>query len=112
MCSFSNKAYEQIVVVQFFAKNKTEDFDLKKPIAIFKPDYPAKLLSAGNYLYGRVTLTNMTRTSTNATLTFHVLKCEDEMDYMCTFYYKDIYGAYFSAEKSPPTRISIQGKNY
>ncbi|CAC5411561.1 unnamed protein product [Mytilus coruscus] len=51
-------------------------------------------------------MTNITSISTNATLTFHVLKCEDEKDYMCQCYF-DMNGA-FIPEKSPTTRISVQ----
>ncbi|VDH92683.1 cell adhesion molecule 3, partial [Mytilus galloprovincialis] len=73
---------------------------------MFGPDKPAKLLSSGNYLYGRVTLTKIIRTSTNATIIFHVLNCVDEKDYMCQCYY-DKNDALFR-EMSPPTWISIQ----
>ncbi|CAC5385988.1 unnamed protein product [Mytilus coruscus] len=107
-CSFINEPLEQIVRIQFFAKNKTDEFNLKKPIAIFEPDKPAKLLLSGNYLNGRVTMTNITSTSTNTTMTFHVLKCDDEKDYICQCYHVK-EGAYLLPEKSPPTRISVQG---
>ncbi|CAC5385987.1 unnamed protein product [Mytilus coruscus] len=106
-CSFINEPLEQIVRVQFFTKNKTDEFDLRKPTAIFELDKPAKLLLSGNYLNGRVTMTNITSTSTNATLTFHVLKCEDEKDYICQCYHVK-EGAYLLPERSPPTRISVQ----
>ncbi|CAC5388973.1 ALCAM [Mytilus coruscus] len=59
-----------------------DDFDDVKPIAILQPNEPARLITSGNYLNGRVTLTNIKNTSTNATLTFHELKCEDERDYV------------------------------
>ncbi|CAC5425220.1 CADM3 [Mytilus coruscus] len=107
-CSFIIEAWENMTRVELFAKNKTDEFIDVKPIAIFKPNEPAKLISAGSYLSGRVTLTNITSTSTNATLTFHVLKCEDEKDYMCKCYYTDMEGASLPTEKSPPTRISVQ----
>ncbi|CAC5425219.1 ALCAM [Mytilus coruscus] len=108
-CSFTNNVDEQITKVEFFAKNKTDDFeDINKPIVIFTPDKPAKLHSTGKYLNGRVTLTKLTSTSTYATLTFHVLKCEDEKDYKCKCYYDDWEGAALPTETSPPTRISVQ----
>ncbi|CAC5411554.1 unnamed protein product [Mytilus coruscus] len=107
-CSFTNNADEEISKVEFFAKNKTDEFDHVKPIALFIPDKPARLILSGNNLIGRVTLTNITRESTNATLTLHELKCEDEREYMCQCYYNDIEDVSLPPEKSPPTRISIQ----
>ncbi|CAC5425222.1 unnamed protein product [Mytilus coruscus] len=107
-CSFTNDANEKTTKVELFAKNKTDDFDDVRPIAIFELDKPGRLITSGNYLKGRVTLTNITSTSTNATLTFHVLKCEDERDYMCQCEYNDNDGASLPKEKSPPTRISVQ----
>lgn len=97
--------------VELFAKNKTDEFDDVRPIAIFRLDEPAKLISTGKYLNGRVTLTNITSTSTNATLTFHILKCEDEKDYVCKYYYSDMDGATLPTEMSPPTRLSVHGKD-
>lgn len=111
-CSFTNEERKRIIQVEFFAKNKTGEFDDITPIAILKLDEPAKLHSSGNYLQGRVTLTNLTSTSTYATLTFHVLNCEDDNYYMCKCYYDDIEGAALPTEKSPSTRISVQGKDY
>lgn len=97
-------------MVHFFAKNKTNEFDFTKPIAIFEPKKPARLLSSGNYLDGRVEMTNITSTSTYATLTFLELKCDDEKDYMCQCYYKGSID--ISLERSPPNRISVQGNGY
>ncbi|VDI84263.1 Hypothetical predicted protein [Mytilus galloprovincialis] len=104
-CSFTNEAVGLIVRVQFFAKNKTDEFDFTKPIAKFEPDKPARLLLSGIYLNSRVTLTDLKSTSTNATLTFLELKCDDEKDYMCQCVYDN--GAFF-LESSPPTRISVE----
>lgn len=110
-CSLINAEFERTSSVQFFIKNKTDEFDLTQPIAVFEPSKPSELLSPGNYLNGRVTLTNITELSTNATLIFYVLKCEDEKDYMCTFNYKLLEGGYVS-EISSSIKISVQGKNY
>ncbi|CAC5425227.1 unnamed protein product [Mytilus coruscus] len=65
------------------------------------------LPASGEYLFGRVTLTNITNTSTNATLTFHILKCKDEMDYMCVCNYFDTTGAVRHKE-SESTRIVVK----
>lgn len=106
-CSFLLKKGEQILSVHIYAKNKTEIFYLK-PIAIFEPDRGSRLY-LGEDLSGRVTLTNITLTSTNATMTFHMLKCTDEKDYICNLYYYDMDYAVADAT-SEATRISIQGK--
>ncbi|CAG2229255.1 unnamed protein product [Mytilus edulis] len=106
-CVFINEANKRLTGVEVIAKNKTEDFKDGKPIAIFEPNQPAILHFNGQYLTGRVTLTNITSTSTNATLTFKELKCDDERDYLCKCNYKDIYGSALPPEKSQPTRISV-----
>lgn len=97
--------------MEITAKNRTEDFDDKKPIAIFKPGKAAKLHSSGEYLSDRVTLTNITNTSTNLTLKFRKLKCIDEKDYICKYYVIDMDGA-VSTARSETTRILVKGKMF
>lgn len=80
-CSLINEAFEHITRISVFAKNKTDDFSSMNPISIFEPSKPAKLLSSGSYLNGRVTMTNILSTSTNATLTLNELQCEDILKY-------------------------------
>lgn len=113
-CSCISEAGEQISIVQIYGKNKTQEFDdINKPIAIFIPYQPGKLHSSGNYLKGRVTLTNITTMSTNATITFNELKCEDEKDYMCKCSYEDFEGVSINGdEKSAPTRVSVKGYDH
>ncbi|VDI57193.1 Hypothetical predicted protein [Mytilus galloprovincialis] len=107
-CFFIKEKSEEFLSVEIIAKNITENFeDGKRPIAIFEPERTAKLHPTGEYLLGRVTLTNITYTSTNATLNFHVLKGTDEKDYMCKYYYKDKLRA-FSIAKSKDTRILVK----
>ncbi|CAG2206188.1 unnamed protein product [Mytilus edulis] len=110
-CVFINEANKRLTGVEVIAKNKTEDFNDGKPIAIFVPSRPTILHFNGLYLTGRVTLTNITSTSTNATLSFKELKCDDERDYLCNCNYKDIYGSALPPEKSQPTRISVHVTN-
>ncbi|CAC5411550.1 unnamed protein product [Mytilus coruscus] len=88
----------------------TEDFDDKKPIAIFKPEKAAKLHSSGEYLSGRVTLTNITSTSNTAALKFLILRCIDEKDYICKYYVINMDGD-VSTARSETTRILVKGKN-
>ncbi|CAG2222379.1 UBC7 [Mytilus edulis] len=107
-CSFFPEKGEQIITLQILAKNITEDFDEKENIiAVFKPKKSAKLNALGEYLVGRVTLTNITNTSNNATLKFHILKCEDNKDYICKLYYNDMEDAIQNV-KSDATRILVK----
>ncbi|CAG2206803.1 unnamed protein product [Mytilus edulis] len=101
-CSFFLEKDEQILSVQFNAKNITEDFDDGYIIATFKPEKAAR-----TYLSDRVTLTNMTNTSTNATLTFNELKFTDEKDYKCKIFYYDKVKD-FKLRESEATRISVK----
>lgn len=57
-----------------------------------------------------MTLTNITRASTNATLQFHELKYIDEKDYMCKCNVLDAEDAHFVV-KSSTTRILVKGKD-
>ncbi|CAC5411551.1 CADM3 [Mytilus coruscus] len=62
---------------------------------------------SGDYLSGRVTLTNITKVSSTATLRFDNLECEDEKDYICTFNYVNEFGVIF-IDESEPTRILVK----
>ncbi|CAG2206805.1 unnamed protein product [Mytilus edulis] len=106
-CSFFLEKDEQIYGVQIMAKNITEEFDSIKPIAMFLAKKGAKLYKTGHHLSGRVTLTNITTTSTNATMTFDELQCEDEKDYICRLYCIDMNGDIFYVS-SEATRIIVQ----
>ncbi|CAC5386255.1 unnamed protein product [Mytilus coruscus] len=79
---------------------------MEEPVAIFSPDMAAMLLPSYDNLSGRVTLTNITKVSTNATMTFDNLECEDEKDYICTFNYVNVLGVVL-IKKSEPTRIIV-----
>lgn len=106
-CSFFLEKGEQIFSVHLFAKKITEDFDDNNHIAIFEPEKAARILQPGNYLSRRVTLTNITNISTNATLLFHVLQYTDEKDYMCKFLYYDMVKV-IRIRDSDITRISVK----
>ncbi|CAC5407991.1 CADM3 [Mytilus coruscus] len=64
------------------------------------------LLPSGDYLSGRVTLTNITKVSTTATLRFDNLECKDENDYICIIIYVNEFGGVI-IDESTPTRILI-----
>ncbi|CAC5386237.1 unnamed protein product [Mytilus coruscus] len=92
-CSCIQEKEVRLLSIEIIVKNVTEDFDDKKPIAIFKPGRAAKLHSSGEYLSGRVTLTNITNKSNTAALKFLILRCIDEKDYICKYYVIDMDGA-------------------
>lgn len=72
-CSFFFRKGKKIYSVQINGKNLTEDFDNKKPVAVFKPEEATRIHTSAEYLLGRVTLTNISTTSPNASLTFSTL---------------------------------------
>ncbi|CAC5411553.1 CADM3 [Mytilus coruscus] len=100
-CSFIKDINQTFINVAIIARNKNGIFLQKEAVAIFPPDKVALLPPSGDYLSGRVTLTNITKVSTTATLRFDNLKCEDEKDYICTFNYVDKF-----AFPSMPDNIS------
>ncbi|XP_076105873.1 uncharacterized protein LOC143074208 [Mytilus galloprovincialis] len=105
-CSFIKDIKIRVINVAIIAKNKNDVSPKKKQVAIFQPDKVAVLPPSGDYLSGRVTLTNITKVSTTATLRFDNLQCEDEKDYMCILYYINDYGAIHV--ESEPTRILVK----
>ncbi|CAC5411552.1 unnamed protein product [Mytilus coruscus] len=88
-CSFIKDINQNFINVDIIARNKNGIFLQKEAVAIFPPAKVAFLTPSGDYLSGRVTLTNITKVSTTATLRFNNLECEDEKDYICTFNYVD-----------------------
>lgn len=110
-CSFAPEKGEQIFYVEVIAKNITDEFDVEKKIVSFNTYKGTSILTSGKYLSDRVTLTNITSTSTYATLTFHKLNCTDEKDYMCKCFYFGIDGSLVS-KTSAPTRIIIKGNDF
>ncbi|CAC5425224.1 unnamed protein product [Mytilus coruscus] len=106
-CSFVKDNNKNLINVAIIARNKYGIFIISKPVAVFPPEKTAILPPSGDYLSGRVTLTNITKVSTTATLRFNNLKCEDEKDYICTFNYIDDFGVVITDE-SEPTRILVK----
>lgn len=106
-CSFIKDNNQSFVNVAIIARNKNGIFLKNEPVAIFPPNKVAILPPSGDYLSGRVTLTNITKVSTNATMTFHNLQCGDETDYMCTFNYINEVGVVI-IDESEPTRILVK----
>ncbi|CAC5386265.1 CADM3 [Mytilus coruscus] len=106
-CSFTIYINQNFINVAIITRNKDGLFQTEEPVAIFPADKAAMLLPSGDYLSGRVTLTNITKVSTTATLRFDNLECEDEKDYICTFSYINDLGVVI-IDKSEPTRILVK----
>ena len=80
-CSFSIESGDLIAAVIFLAHNSTQF----EPIAQF-PVYnntSATLTSFGIYIFGNLTLTNITNSSSEAVILFNNLSCIHEREYKC-----------------------------
>ena len=85
-CSYIKDDGENFFYIQMEAKNKTSEGDLN--IATFYPpggNSEADL--TGEYLTGRVSLTNPTDESRKAILTINKIQCVDDNDYICSISY-------------------------
>lgn len=107
----TSKRENRFSVYKSLQKNITDDFNDNTPTAIFEPEKAAKLLQSRTYLSCRVTLTNIINISTNASLKFQKLKCIDEKEYMCRFFYYDMVKL-ISLQESEATRISVKSLNF
>lgn len=78
-------------------------------IAEYFPNLNPSLTPTGQFLRGRVTLLNITQSSTKAVLIFNKHKCRDETFYRCVVRYIDS-SLKRKEETSSNISISIQGK--
>ena len=108
-CSFIKDTEDEIVSVDFLARNVTQFEDIVKFQVIGSK--PAFLTSFGVYLFGNITLNNIAETSKEASITFNNLSCIHEREYICRLYVfpKGIAGQTTSLS-SEPMRISVKGK--
>ncbi|CAC5386259.1 CADM3 [Mytilus coruscus] len=109
-CSFNVEKYQSLISVSITAKNEADKYATYTPIAVFKPQQAAVLTIPGDYLFGRVTLTNVTNLFIDAAIRFDTLECIDEKDYMCIYNYFDKNDA-VKKERSEPTRILIKASS-
>ena len=85
-CSYIKYGGEHIFNIKMKARNKTSEEYLK--IAIFySAEYNIEAVLKGEYLAGRVSLTNPTDESNEAILTFNKVQCVDDTDYICSISY-------------------------
>ncbi|CAC5406270.1 IGSF11 [Mytilus coruscus] len=89
-CSYTKQNSMWISVVSFLAFNRSRnEFN---EIAIYVPNYPSYITDNGQYLKGRITLMNITQSTTKAVLTFNKLMCIDDTLYQCIVNYRDSSG--------------------
>lgn len=109
-CSFTKDINQNFINVAIIPRSKNGIFPINEPVVVFPPDKIAILPPSGNYLSGRVTLTNITKVSTTATLRFDNLQCDDEKDYICTVSYVNDLSVVI-IDESEPTRIFVKGND-
>ncbi|CAC5399308.1 unnamed protein product [Mytilus coruscus] len=104
-CSYIMENVLKVDLVSFLAFNKsTTAFD---PVASYLPNAGTLITPQGQYLKDRVTLHNITQSSTNAVMVFNKLLCIDNTLYKCSVRYTDS-GGVGQDETSNTIRISVQ----
>ena len=85
-CSYIKDGGEHIFNIKMKARNKASGEYLM--IATFYPaEYNIEAVLKGEYLTGRVSLTNPSDESSEAILTFNKIQCVDDTDYICNISY-------------------------
>lgn len=108
-CLYTKENVKTIFTVGLFARSKTNHNEFFTIVTFF-PDEATVINSSGEFLRGRVTMTNITQESTEATLIFKQIKCTDQNQYRCkVFYLKTNNDA--DSDMSLPKTINVTGKN-
>jgi hypothetical protein len=81
-CSYTNDAGDYISNIKMKARNKTSE-EYLIIAKFYLPERNSDAVLRGEYLNGRVSLTNPTDESSKAILTFNKIQCVDDTDYMC-----------------------------
>lgn len=92
-----------IVIIEAFNRSSS----IFNQIATYRPEKISKIPQPGQYLKERVTLTNITKSSKKAVLTFSKLMCIDDTVYKCQVKYVDSMNSY---KDQPSNNISITVK--
>ncbi|CAC5408239.1 unnamed protein product [Mytilus coruscus] len=103
-CSYTKQNSILITVVSFLAFNRSSI--TSNEIAIYVPNSLSYLTDHGQYLKGRVTLMNITQSTTKAVMTFKKLMCIDDTLYQCRVNYISSSGVKNTISNS--TTISVQ----
>ncbi|CAC5408238.1 unnamed protein product [Mytilus coruscus] len=85
-CSYTKESSNLITVVSVLAYNRSSS--TYNEIAIYVPNSLSYLTDNGQYLKGRVTLMNITQSTTKAFITFKKLMCTDDTLYQCRVNYQ------------------------
>lgn len=108
-CSYTKENVKTIFTVGLFARSKTTLSDFFT-IVTFLPDKATVINPSGEYLSNRVTMTNITQESTEASLIFKQIKCTDKNQYRCKVTYLNTNND-VDSEISMVTTINVTGKN-
>ncbi|CAC5406277.1 unnamed protein product [Mytilus coruscus] len=103
-CSYTKQNFILITVISFLAFNRSSI--TYNEIAIYVPNSLSYLTDNGQYLKGRVTLMNITQSTTRAVMTFNEPKYIDDTLYQCRVNYIASSGVKNTISNS--TTISVQ----
>ena len=81
-CSYINDGGDYISNIKMKARNKTSE-EYLQIAKCYPPESNRDAVLKGEYLNGRVSLTNPTGELSKAILTFNKIQCVDDTDYMC-----------------------------
>lgn len=107
-CSYTKKNIVKINSVRMFAFNRSSM--MFESIAVYFPDIFSLLTPEGQYLKGRVTVINITQSSTKVVMIFNKLMCIDDTFYRCELRYTNT-SLEDKAITSNNMSIWVQGKS-
>jgi len=107
-CSYIKNGGDYIYYIYMIARNKSSEEYLQ--IATFYPPEPNREATlTGEYLTGRVFLTNPTDESDEAILTFNKIQCVVDTDYICSI--SVVYGHGQSSISGGATGSNVTGSS-
>jgi len=86
-CSYFKDSGDYIYYIDMEARNKTSE-EYLQIAKFYQPELNREAILTGQYLTGRVSLTNPTDESNKAILTFNKIQCVDATDYNCSISYE------------------------
>ena len=85
-CSYIKDGGDSFFYIKMEARNKTSQ-KYVHVATCYPPERNKEAVLTGEYLTGRVSLTNPTNESRKAILTFNKIQCVDDTDYICNISY-------------------------
>lgn len=104
-CLYKLEDNSHVLIVFIEAFNRSSS--IFNQIATYRPEKISRFPPTGQYLKERVTLTNITKSSKKAVLTFSKLMCIDDTVYKCQVKYVDSMSSFIN---QPSNNISITVK--